>query len=250
MQDLHHGHAFICGVPRSGTTALAYVLNSHPQVCIGIERYKFPIMREKIFDQSFFEKSRFFDFKSTDTNILPKPGTEFEKIYADMYQKWDHAIVTGDKLPRLYTMLDDVQRFIPDSKFIFILRNIESVASSWNARASNLNDIWPAENDYRACARIWNNANRQILAQQQRTPGVVHIVIYEDFFSGNLDELTRLCDFIGIDNHALLQEGFRAASKKYVDELAPKERIVFDGQTDFLNKNVNLSLYEELKSNR
>jgi hypothetical protein len=57
---------FLCGCPRSGTTELCRILNKHPHLSIGMERYKFIYEKqlEKLND-NFFSKEKFFSFEST-----------------------------------------------------------------------------------------------------------------------------------------------------------------------------------------
>ena len=65
------GFAFVLGAARSGTTAMADLLNAHGRVCIGIERYKHLFDRTKRLDPALYEEERFFAFDASDTNILP-----------------------------------------------------------------------------------------------------------------------------------------------------------------------------------
>ena len=53
---------FVIGVGRSGTTAMAELLNMHDDICIGIERYKFKFVRLGEFEGNEFEPERFFRF--------------------------------------------------------------------------------------------------------------------------------------------------------------------------------------------
>ena len=63
----------VTGVGRSGTTAIANLLNGHPRTCIGVERYKYKFLRRGEFEGDEFTPQRFFDFRPTDTNVLPRP---------------------------------------------------------------------------------------------------------------------------------------------------------------------------------
>ena len=56
---------FLCGVGRSGTTALARCLNHHPQVVMGIERYArvLTVAQCCVDYRALFEKKRFFAFE-------------------------------------------------------------------------------------------------------------------------------------------------------------------------------------------
>ena len=62
----------VTGVARSGTTALGELLNAHPLVGLGIERFKFQFLREDNFSADLFTRERFFDFRPEDTNLIPE----------------------------------------------------------------------------------------------------------------------------------------------------------------------------------
>ena len=71
------GYLFATGCERSGTTILTRLLQSHPGISIGMERYKYLLrgVRTRRVTRrlcpSHFEPGRFFDFRPTDTNIIP-----------------------------------------------------------------------------------------------------------------------------------------------------------------------------------
>ncbi|MGB3406735.1 MAG: sulfotransferase, partial [Jannaschia sp.] len=136
-------HLIVTGVARSGTTALAELLNSHPSVCIGIERFKFRFLKENDYDPAFFERERFFDFGAGDTNLLPAKRPAWAPAYEQMSLKWDDATVVGDKVPDLIPFLSGFMERNPDFRYIVILRNLKDVGLSWQARAERTRDSWP-----------------------------------------------------------------------------------------------------------
>ena len=99
---------FIIGVARSGTTAMADLLNLHPEICIGIERYKFKFVRRGEFDAADFTPERFFDLRARDTNILPHNGGRWKAVYSRMRRKFPRAAVVGDKIPHLFERFEEV----------------------------------------------------------------------------------------------------------------------------------------------
>ncbi|WP_405196631.1 sulfotransferase [Zarconia navalis] len=60
---------FVCGCPRSGTTAIAKLLNYHSKVILGMERYKYQIRKNEsnaINPSLFYWESRYAKSKVLD----------------------------------------------------------------------------------------------------------------------------------------------------------------------------------------
>jgi len=51
-------YILVTGVARSGTTALGELLNTHTEICLGIERFKFQFLRANVYDRALFERGR------------------------------------------------------------------------------------------------------------------------------------------------------------------------------------------------
>lgn len=195
-------HLFVCGTARSGTTALARLLNAHPQIALGIERYKNILLREP--DPSFdyaklFTKDRFLSFEPGDSNI------DFAKSYTtDMNRarrEFDDAIYVGDKVPGLYKRLDFLHREYPDCVVVYIVRDPLYVATSWQARASDDADAWKAGQDYVEAIEEWNRSLQAALEGRDLFGDNLIFVSYERLFfdrrTPTLRELMSRLDLTG-----------------------------------------------------
>lgn len=143
----------ICGIPRSGTTALARLISSNPKIVLGIERYKSAIT-SRHFNGKFFEKEKFFDDSFFPTNVNQNRYQQFDKLEA----RFESCLWIGDKIPNAVYLIPQIfRKFNGNIHFLIILRDPYSVAASWNTRAANPKDRWPASNDSLQCATAYKN---------------------------------------------------------------------------------------------
>ena len=89
---------FVIGVGRSGTTAMAELLNMHEDICIGIERYKFKFVRRGEFEGNEFEPERFFRLPGDRHQHPAGPAGKWRTIYDRMREKFPEARIRGDNI--------------------------------------------------------------------------------------------------------------------------------------------------------
>lgn len=235
---------YIVGVGRSGTTALAELLNEHPLACVGIERYKKCISSLSV---DHFRKDSFFDFSETQTNILPRAGTEIAKIYENMATKWDSAQVIGDKVPNAFKRINHLRDALPNIRIVFCLRQIAGVANSWNARANNPKDRWPEENNYREAVKQWNHALK-IARKQIGGPDAEKFFVlpYEAFYRGETEIADRLVKFLGLEWNSAFRSAYQRTVEKYLSNVVTKKPVTFPGQNEFIEAEADLTRYQLL----
>ncbi len=234
----------VCGVARSGTTALARVLNAHPLVCVGLERYKFHCYHGGGFGPNFFDKGRFFDFQATDTNILPEADQAYAALYAAMRQKWDFARIVGDKIPHAFRCMNSIEAAYPRARFLYILRNIEAVASSWNARALNeLDRGWRRGEDCKRAVKAWNAGNKSMLKKVASSPDRIQVIDYDRFFSGELAELDRVRAFLELPADSNLGQAFIDSAEEHATIIANRKILVDAQEQEFIRNNANMENY-------
>lgn len=214
---------FICGCPRSGTTALAKLLNTDNRIALGIERYHYKVLGSEFkLDYHHFEKQRFFLLKEYDTfwnNLLHLNHLE---------NKFNNCIYRGDKIPRLYERLPFLYTQMPECKVLFIVRNIIDVAASYNVRSRDSNDRWLKSRDFRAAVNDWNRSLHS-LAEAIQSGMDVHIIVYEDIFNC-LDAFVGIYKFLSIDIYDEVLKYYNTYKSKYnqikqdkKDRLSPNE---------------------------
>lgn len=187
-------YLFICGAPRSGTTALWRLLVSDKRIVLGVERYG-NLFFKKNLTKDLFEYDRFSILNNGDTFYSNLES--FNPYYKDMENKFLNAEFVGDKIPLLYQCLDGLFEEIPDAKVIFMVRNIFDVAASYEARADNEQDLdWRRDRRTNEAIKDWSLSLRKIRDYGDNEN--ILTIIYEDFYKSE-SQLERLLRFLGLE---------------------------------------------------
>ena len=202
-------HLFIAGCPRSGTSALTFLLNEHPQLAIGFERYK--RVRAQL-DPFHFRAEQFFSPLSAETDI--RGALLYERLRA----RWERGTVrvVGDKVPLYTRVLPTLLERFPGARVLVLVRDPLEVARSFRRRAGDAEDWWPAENDHTLAVKMWNEALSSVRAVDakvgeglegtpRRGSGLVALLPYEGLFSGEERWLQMAVDFVGVPMTARLK---------------------------------------------
>ena len=194
-------YLFICGCPRSGTSALCDLVNSHPDICIGMERYYNKILIDGELNPAMFDLPRFLDYQSGDSF---HPELNQGDILKNKYK---HAIYVGEKLPKLYSRLNLLAQNFPvvSVKILFIFREIFGVAESYTARAKNINDnYWERQQDWRIAVQDWNDSIAAYINYKSYL--AILPVDYEALFCSDVVEgeaqLRKIINFLGVDAYS------------------------------------------------
>jgi len=226
---------FVCGTPRSGTTAMQALLAGDDRIALGMERYGSYLGND--FNEGLFTKERFFDFDSD-----PRDANRKNAAYLEAANRnFDTATYIGDKIPLLYRAHSRVSAVFPDAKYIVILRNIVDICNSYRTRKENPNDNWTMDID--EAISHWNQLLDFLTAEKDDPQ--IHVVMYEDFFS-EITGYKKLYEFLGFEFDT-------SCEARYYDLLEKTKRLE-DRRTLLLNdtqklmifKTANMGLYQTL----
>jgi hypothetical protein len=238
---------FLAGLARSGTTALLDVLSAHPDIGLGVERYKRLYPRD---DQpvtaDLFEEGRFFDFGDGLTNLTPGQAPEWAPHYEAMRAKWASARYVGDKMVAI--RLQHVWETLPDARFVCIVRDLEPVAASWEARANNPADVgWSADADATRAVAAWNRSLRRVRRAVRKRPEHAVVVEYDRFF-GDPDgtSLDNVLEWLELDRCHEIEAAFSRVHRQYVEEVAPKPRALSPALRSFLDEHAERDLWAQV----
>lgn len=182
---------FIVGCPRSGTSRLQAAVSSHPEIAIGLERYVLRAFRGDL-TSADFEENRFFSIEPEDTWY--KDLSQFKRVYDPLRAKYASANIHGDKIPRGFFIYDKLARCFDKTYFLCCLRNIFSVAVSYERRRLTTKD-WDPSWDYKVAVQHWNASIKKTLEAMQYLP--VLPILYEEMHSGS-NTVARMGDFLGV----------------------------------------------------
>jgi len=242
-------YLFVCGVGRSGTTALTTVLSGHRDIALGVERFKELWKAPRRLPEltpDLFERDRFFDFSDELTNI--RPGTASWTDYYDrLADKYDDVRYVGEKLTEIH--IDKLVPLFPGAKFVVIIRDVAAMAHSWNVRALNPDDKgWGANRDASAAVVHWNRGLERTKAALDAYPDQVNVVQYGPFFGDpQARQLRRVIDRLGLEWEPGIERAFGTAHRRYRDEIADKPRDLDAETMAFLEANARRGLWRQVK---
>jgi hypothetical protein len=130
-------YLFIIGSPRSGTTWLQLMLGAHPAVCTTVELTPFLYTSRWIFRWNKEAE----DIREDRWHIgLPMVWTEaefygflhefLERVYSPVLKTNPQATHVLDKHPTNAAFVEEIDRLIPNSRFIHVIRDGRDVAAS------------------------------------------------------------------------------------------------------------------------
>jgi hypothetical protein len=216
-------YLFICGCPRSGTTATANLLNRDPRIAMGLERFKYI---DGHLRPHHFLREYFLNPTLDETNIL-RYG-----FYDRLRRKFEAGSVAlvGDKLPARdgAAELQRVAAEFPGSRFLFVLRELRDVAASFVQRAADPSDPkWPSTYDHRHAVRRWNHSLRALrgLISTGDVEGRVFILDYERFFSGEVTHHAALYRFLALEPTTAVNRAYAEAVAGWSERLAGRREV-------------------------
>lgn len=244
---MNQKYLFICGCPRSGTTALVRLLNSHKSFVLGMERYKYYANHKDInrINHRSFESDTFFKLQDSQTNI------NWKYFYDDLVDKHQSGVkYLGDKYPHYYRFYQQINRNLNDVKWIFIVRDVNSIARSYNARAANPKDKWSIKANYIKAVEHWNESLVETWKYQKNNPDPKLIVCeYERLFSYELDYLTGLLNFLEVKLEPSIETFFNRMKQEWMDKKLQNGNSsvsLNEEELNYINEQANFTLKDNL----
>jgi hypothetical protein len=131
--------------------------------------------------------------------------------------------------------------------FVCIVRDPASVAASWQARADNPADHWPARNDAQTSIEAWNRHVGLALEFHDENPDKITFVIYEDLFNADATALSRLLARLGLASDGAISEAYRKITAEAAALVDGRTRLSGE-QADLVSSRADLALYERART--
>ncbi len=224
------GRVFIVGCPRSGTTLLQSLLAAHPEVISFPESHFFsslviqkwskllgigsPQAQEKTEQLISCFGERYSHLNSFPRTWSLRNNVSFfvnclDFISADQNKK--HWL---EKSPQHLSQIHFIEKLVPKSKFIHIIRNGPDVVASLYDVACKYPKQWDGPWSIEKCTNWWTRSVKASLNYSQREN---HFLIrYEKIITKTDASLMEICDFLGIPFFEEMVDGHKNASQKLI----------------------------------
>ena len=221
----------ILGCRRSGTTLLAAILKSHPQLLVHPHEVQFFLELYKKFGLEIRDRSAAIDLvcrhpyraESVTPEALEKlsagKGTlslqDFSQLYLRAWAGESPAQLVI-KHPKLILHPEQVALLFPNARLIHMVRDPRANVASQRAR-------WP-EAALRECIEWWRRSLHNGRTRARNEPETCLEIRYEDLVLSPRETLTEVCSFAGLDfNEAMLE--FSLETKSYQAGERPERRL-------------------------
>jgi hypothetical protein len=217
----------VVGCPRSGTSLLAVMLDSHPLLAVPPETAFLPHVAA-LFGDLATARRRFFEIVTTDRitvsnwadfgldaealrrrleAIEPFTVAAGLRAFYAMYAEGEGKPRAGEKTPGYVFLMPQIAALLPEAHFIHVIRDPGDTALSWRK-------TWfaPGQN-YRSLGEGWRKHVEAGRGARDLLPRYLE-VRFEDLVRRPERELQRLCDYLSLPwAPAMLEYGEQGAAR-------------------------------------
>jgi Sulfotransferase family len=211
---------FIVGCPRSGTTLLQSLLTSHPAITSFPETQFFLHLWGEDLSRTLHERLMFFFCEDINRPDLLETMQPYQTVVdrvawfvgiLDQLATEEGNDIWLEKTPQHLFFIEDIALHLPDAKFIDITREpLDTIASLYLAtRMPAQRRSWGEPWSLEKCVTMWKRSARISNQYAQNNPQ--HLTIkYEELTANIKDELTKCCEFIGLEYSPLMLGNYKS----------------------------------------
>jgi len=223
----------VVGCPRSGTTLLAVMLDSHPLIAMPPETAFLPHLGELRGKEGAALRRGFFDLLTTDrwgfsnwNDIGIDKDAYWQRLCAlhtfsvtgglrlfyGMYADGLNKHLYGEKTPADTPCMQEIEAHLPEARFIHIIRDPRDVVLSLRRTS--------VRRSVEETAGIWVDMVSVARASAERVSHYREIR-YEDLVLNSEAELGKICDFLELGFSDQMLE-FRASGARHIEHLGDR----------------------------
>lgn len=227
---------FLVGCSRSGTTWLQSLLAAHPEVGSFPESQFFHYLLPSQYERRRYalglisgrlrpRLKTFFDEIGRPELLDCLPQLIFIQHYTRSFIKILKSLaaeqektVLLEKTPDHIYYLESIEKFVPEAKFIHLIRNGSDVVASLYEATHRYPQPWGGVRDIDVCINDWMRA---IQASHKYVENPNHMMVrYEKLVANPPEILKKLCKFMGIEFNETMLTEYNNAAQKLVLEAA------------------------------
>jgi hypothetical protein len=219
----------IFGVPRSGTTWLSQIFNSHPDVALRFQPLFSYGHKASLSERSSAEEIRaFFDKILLTQDAFVLMATEFQKSYP-VFQKSIMPTHIVFKETRYLHIIENMLTQCSEVKIIGIVRNPLSLLASWMSAPKEFSPEWDIISEWRGAPSKnqnkpeefygfdkWKESTEVFLRFKSQFSQQFLLVRYDELNGAPLDITRKVFEFCGLKVSDQVEE-FLSASKSRHD---------------------------------
>ena len=238
---------FICGSGRSGTTLLAMILDSHPNMVSGpeIKGVQFITTLYGIFSEKIHKNLAEYNFHDSDMKV------SFRRFISSLFTKRNISGRVVEQTPLNINSMSELIAIFPDAQFLHIIRDGRDVVSSLIKRKwidGMTGKPFEATESIERAAIFWNNIMKNAKDVSHRALNKSNYLEfkYEDLINSQEETIRYVLDFLGepFDNTILdyhkhehsfgpstdkPQTGiYKTALGRWKNEFSPEDAQLFD----------------------
>lgn len=248
MNNLIKGRIFLVGCPRSGTTLLQSLVSNHSDIASfpeskfyqrlvssdnKIEMFKATGKRAKETTSLFFqliENEKLLD-------LFPKRPSFCLEYSMTFVKALDFLAIQRDcsywleKTPAHLHRIELIKSFVPQVKFIHIIRNpIDVIASLYEVNLKYPEIWWQSANVIQCLERWLDDVEiTKFYAEQHHQH---HIIFYEELIRDSNFHIKKICNFLGIE----FQQKMLSPNTDSIDNITRKDEIWKNKSDKIINK--------------
>jgi tetratricopeptide (TPR) repeat protein len=185
---------YLAGFPRSGTTLVDQILQSHPDIFVSPERDALTASVKAIEEKHHKYPDFLSRLSQEQVENMREGYYEMHKYFGD----WQDKPVFVDKIPLVLNFMDLTYRMFPKSKIIFSLRHpCDCVLSCF------MNEFTPTKSmiltaDIELCAKFYHRTMELFEKFEQILPVPIYKFRYEDLIADLENEVRGILNFIEV----------------------------------------------------